>query len=183
MLGSRVGRVLASDQQYALKILQENINANRPKAKTRSKFSASKSVANNIEVVSLDWEEDDIPSFLRSQSLESAVDLIIVCDCVFNYALIQPLVQTCTEICRARSDTDEGTTKPTLCIIAQQLRQPDVFESWLKAFIATFRVWRLPDSMLSESLYASSGYAVHVGVLRRGVTSDDADTPSMSRAF
>ena len=169
VLSPRCSRVFATDQPYALKLLQENIDANRPMLKKGTKLSASRSTANNIETLSLDWEEDDISGFIRSQSLENGVDAIIVCDGVFNYALIQPLVQTCTEICQARlrdEKPDDRRTRPTLCIIAQQLRQPDVFESWLRVFMAAFRVWRLPDNLLTPALYATNGYVIHVGVLR-----------------
>jgi hypothetical protein len=170
VLSLRCGRVLATDQQYALKLLQDNIAANQPMLKKGSKSIGSRSTPNNIEVLSLDWEEDDVSGFLRSQSLENGVDAIIVCDCVFNYALVQPLVQTCTEICQARlrnETPDQRPTKPTLCIIAQQLRQPDVFESWLRVFMASFRVWRLPNDLLTHALYETNSYVVHVGVLRK----------------
>jgi predicted nicotinamide N-methyase len=172
MLAPRVGRVLATDQPYALKLLQDNIHSNQAKPSARKashKTSESQQAVNNIDGLSLDWEEDDVHSFLRSNSLERGVDAVVVCDCVFNYALIQPLMQTCNEICKARS-THERTTgqtvRPTLCIIAQQLRQPDVFESWLRSFLGVFRVWRLPDSKLTQALRESSGFVVHVGVLR-----------------
>lgn len=169
VLGPRVGRMLATDQQYALKLLEANVDSNRLRPKKGSKASRLRSATNNIEVLSLDWEQDDIEAFLRCQVLESGVDAIIVCDCVFNYALIQPLVQVCTEICQARQrkkETGEETLQPTLCIIAQQLRQPDVCESWLRDFMMAFRVWRLPDNVLTPALRGSSGYVVHVGVLR-----------------
>lgn len=172
MLASRVGRVLATDQPYALKLLQDNVHSNPVKSSARNtshRKRESQRAANNIDILPLDWEEDDIQDFLRSNSLEDGVDAVIVCDCVFNYALIQPLVQTCNEICNARS-THEHTTGqtvgPSLCILAQQLRQPDVFESWLRSFLRVFRVWRLPNSMLTQSMNETSGFVLHVGVLR-----------------
>ena len=163
MLGPRVCKMIATDQQYVLKLLRENINVNQPKAKTKP--------PSNIEVLTLDWEEDDTRGFLRSHALEHGVDALIICDCIFNYALIQPLVQVCGEICRARSSHEDGTTearKATVCIIAQQLRQPDVLETWLRAFMETFRVWRIQGALLSEALGDSSGYVVHAGLLRDG---------------
>lgn len=174
ILSPRVGKVIATDQQYAIKLLQENIQANQSKlkpAKKGNKNNGLRPESNNIEVLSLDWEEDDIRGFLRSESLDNGVDAVIVCDCIFNYALIQPLVQTCIDICSARAsrqDTDARTMKSTstLCIIAQQLRQPDVFESWLNAFMTAFHVWRLPDSMVTPALGETSGFVVHVGILR-----------------
>lgn len=172
MLATRVGRVVATDQPYALKLLQHNVKTNQEKLKARKgsrRTSEPQRVPNNIHILSFDWEEDDIHGFLRFNSLESSVDAVVCCDCVYNYALIQPLVQTCNEICKARSTQENNsgqTGKATLCIVAQQLRQPEVFESWLRSFLEVFRVWRLPESMLTRALNATSGFVVHVAVLR-----------------
>ena len=179
MLSPRVGSVIATDQQYAVKLLQENIQANQTKSKpvkAGNKTSGLHPRTNNTEVLPLDWEEDDIKAFLRLRSLENGVDAVIVCDCVYNYAVIQPLVQTCVDICSARAGWEgtRGTTiepTSTLCIITQQLRQPDVFESWLRSFMAAFHVWRLPDSMLTDALSETSGFVVHVGILRKASSS------------
>lgn len=56
--------------------------------------------------------------------------------------------------------------KPTICVITQQLRSPDVFEAWLTDFMAAFSVWSVPDAMLTDGLKENSGFVVHVGVLR-----------------
>ena len=58
--------------------------------------------------------------------------------------------------------------KPTLGIIAQQLRSDMVFEAWLKAFHNFFKVWRIPDDLLIDGLKEGSGFVVHAGILRRG---------------
>ncbi|QSS50467.1 methyltransferase domain-containing protein [Histoplasma capsulatum var. duboisii H88] len=125
-------------------------------------------------------------------------DLLLSCDCIYNDSLIDPFVQTCAEICRLRpgytpTSLSNGAPpltllsapptlsmkrRPTICIIAQQLRAPDVFESWLKASLEEFWVWRVCDEVLEKGvgkgeeegfgvgLKAGSGYAVHVLVLR-----------------
>ena len=94
-------------------------------------------------------------------------DAIIACDCIYNDALIPPLVQTCTDACQLRKAWIEDLeSEPTVCIIAQQLRSPEVFENWLKAFHKVFRVWRLPDTHLTKDLASNSGFVIHVGVLR-----------------
>lgn len=110
-----------------------------------------------IRAESLDWETDDVSNL-------QAVDLVIACDCIYNEALIEPLNATCAALCRLRQSSSEKT--PTLCLIAQQLRSPDVFEAWLKSFCALFRVWRVPDEMLLEGLREGSGFVVHVGIVR-----------------
>ena len=173
MLSPRVRKVIATDQQYAIRLLLENIQANQTKSKPVKACKTTIGIqprTNNIEVLPLDWEEDDVKAFLRSRSFENGVDAVVVCDCVFNYALIQPLVQACIDISSARSNDERDLrkmTKPTLCIVAQQLRQPDVFESWLRAFMAAFHVWRLPDSMVTDALSETSGFVVHVGILSK----------------
>jgi hypothetical protein len=50
--------------------------------------------------------------------------------------------------------------------VAQQLRSPDVFDAWLATFHQNFRVWRVPDTLLSEGLRSGSGFVLHFGVLR-----------------
>lgn len=165
VLGPRVARVVATDQQYSLKLLNDNIRANTP-----TKGAKRGSNSGNIDVVALDWETDDMPSFLQMHKLETGVDAIVVCDCIFNYALIAPLVQTCADICKFRKESLQETEgiilKPTLYIVAQQLRQPDVFEEWLKEFLKIFKVWRVPDDMLSDDLKQGSAFAIHIGILR-----------------
>jgi hypothetical protein len=93
-------------------------------------------------------------------------DAVIACDCVFNYALVQPLVQACVDICRLRSSDADAAERPCLCIIAQQLRNDEVFQSWLTAFHQSFHVWRVPDKFLPEKLRSSAGFVVHIGLLR-----------------
>ncbi|OJD17835.1 hypothetical protein AJ78_02076 [Emergomyces pasteurianus Ep9510] len=119
-------------------------------------------------------------------------DLLLACDCIYNDALIDPFVQTCADICRLRpgfaplSSNAPQTqlwappmipvkkTQPTVCLIAQQLRAPDVFESWLQAALAEFWVWRVCDEVIEKGmgeglglgLKGGSGYVVHVLVLK-----------------
>lgn len=182
-LAPRIGRYIATDQDYALKLLRRNIMENAsPTALGKGKGSNSgrnqetptkhpASSSTNIEVVPLDWETDSISSFRalpkpeQGKSAENNaadLDILVACDCIYNDALIDPFVNTCAEICGLSSTPDR-----TVCIIAQQLRAAEVFELWLKAFHQFFRVWRVPDGLLSEGLRGNSGFVVHIGVLRQ----------------
>ena len=76
-LAPLVRRVVATDQQYALKLLQENVTNNPPPQR-----SSQKREKTDIDVLPLDWEADDIPSFLRSNDMKDGVDAVLVCDCV-----------------------------------------------------------------------------------------------------
>ena len=99
-----------------------------------------------------------------SNGERQAIDAVIACDCIYNEALIEPFVRTCAETCQLANVESIG--KPTVCIIAQQLRSDIVFEAWLSAFHKVFRVWRVPDEFVSEGLMGCSGFVVHIGVLR-----------------
>lgn len=169
ILASRTGLYLATDQSYTIKLLQSNIDNNlRPRGTSSRKGAKASSTAAaraspaNVRTAPLDWELDDLKSFLPSHNIAQGVDLVLASDCVYNYHLIPPLVQTCREACAARAAND----RPTLCIVAQQLRQPDVLEEWLTAFAEHFAVWRLRDEVMGTELGPGNGYVVHVGVLR-----------------
>ncbi|KAG9964083.1 hypothetical protein KCU61_g3070, partial [Aureobasidium melanogenum] len=166
-LAPLVQQYIATDQAYALKLLKENIDQNTTSTQTGTKNKKPSKKANavpssNIQVESLDWETDDVDSFLKGNNAPEGVDLVIACDCIYNYALIKPFVQTCVDICRSRT-----SERPTVCVVAQQLRQPDVFEEWLEEFNKHFRTWRLPDDVLTDDLRENSGFMIHIGILRQ----------------
>jgi hypothetical protein len=78
-------------------------------------------------------------------------------------------VRTCADFCRLRPVHTagwRGSRPPTICIIAQQQRSPDVFEAWLQETLRVFRVWRLSDEALGEGLRSGTGYVVHLLMLR-----------------
>lgn len=158
------------------KLLQQNLSENIAPAtssSSRKKAGGSKPAATkgaDIRFSPLDWETDQVANVLPQNSAAS-FDAVVACDCVYNYALIAPFVQTCADACRLRGreeEEEEGEDrgKPSLCIVAQQLRNDDVFQSWLAAFHAVFRVWRVADDLLPEALRSSAGFVVHVGILR-----------------
>ncbi|KAL2872420.1 S-adenosylmethionine-dependent methyltransferase [Aspergillus lucknowensis] len=134
----------------------------------------------NITFTSLDWELDN-PATLRQQiptttstatqergeddeepaGSDKGFDVLLSCDCIYNESLIAPFVRTCAEICNLRPGA-----RPTVCIIAQQQRSPDVFEAWLRETMRWFRVWRVGADALGGKLGGGSGYLVHMLVLR-----------------
>jgi len=146
-----------------MKLLRQNITSNLdatfPAAKKGSKNKQKSFVphphSDRIKTEILDWEEDSV-AHLQPQNL------IIACDCIYNEALIEPLNTTCAALCKLNTDT----TKPTLCVVAQQLRSPDVFEAWIKSFHRLFHTWQVPDRWLTSELSENSGFVVHVGVVR-----------------
>lgn len=173
VVAPRVNAYVVTDQDYVMKLLKLNISENRPDAKSSSngRKSSLKSKnpnfakACNIIPQTLDWETDEVmPSLTGSESSKS-FDVVVACDCIYNDTLIAPLVQTCVDACTLRA-VDSEKSEPTVCVVAQQLRSNEVLEGWLKAFHEYFRVWRVPDEHLSDGLKSSSGFVVHVGVLR-----------------
>lgn len=160
-----------------MKLLNQNLQENKQafpsggKANSRKAKKASpasdQALTSNITARSLDWEQDEVTSSLTGSENKASFDAVITCDCIYNDALIDPLVQTCADICKLRElDTQAPKDMPTLCIVAQQLRSDEVFEAWLKAFHNKFKVWRVPDEELTKELGTDSGYVVHVGILR-----------------
>ncbi|KAJ5747595.1 uncharacterized protein N7511_009291 [Penicillium nucicola] len=161
-----------------------------------SKISKSKTVTvgnpSNISFTTLDWETDQ-PGSLKQECMPSETshpnqdiqggdadeeeaedrgfDVLLSCDCIYNEALVSPFVRTCAEICRLRpvydpTEQKQGQRRPTICIIAQQQRSPDVFETWLRETLREFRVWRLSDDILGEGLKSGTGYLVHLLLVR-----------------
>lgn len=176
-VGPLVSRYVLSDQSYVARFVEQNLTQNRRKAPKSSSSRKGKGSATtgsntnannagNISFQSLDWEVDRPDHSLTS-------DMVIACDCIYNDALIPPFVQTCVDACRLRrspeqdNDDSEEKKRPCVCVVAQQLRDPEIFEAWLREFSAAgFRVWRLPDNELPDGLKTSSGFVVHVGILR-----------------
>ena len=169
-----VGKVIITDQAYLLKSIRQNLAENVPAIKPGllhgSKRKGSSGAVRRpvtqaaIEVMELDWEMSSISSMPTHLGIAHGLDAIIACDCVYNEGLVEPLVRTCSELCKLRDRTSRKT--PTLCIVAQQLRSPSVFQNWLECFHQDFKVWRLPDNLLTEGLRSGSGYVVHLGFLR-----------------
>ena len=200
-LSRRVARVIATDQPYVLRGLRANLAANLPgpdvagDAASSSKGSAKRKAASDkrpasssIDVLALDWETSDAASLAAQASLPAGPDLVLACDCVYNEALVAPLVRTCAEICTIRprwkveADGDgmnanagdltlanPDELRPTVCVVAQQLRAPEVFEAWLQAFLERFRVWRVHRDSIGPGLRVEDGFVVHVGVLRNDI--------------
>jgi hypothetical protein len=179
VLGPLVQHYTLTDQEYVMKYLKQNLLNNMPNTsangsrsrnpKARSpRAPATANVSSNITAQSLDWETDYVSSVVTELEEGSrSLDVIIACDCIYNDALIPPLVQTCVDVCLLRrTQTEDLEAEPTVCIIAQQLRSAEVFEAWLQAFHNAFRVWRVPDTDLTRELASNSGFVIHVGILR-----------------
>ena len=178
-LGPLVGTYLLTDQEYVMKYLNQNLAENQPDGrssvsksrKTTSKPKKGPAPASSVSTISniiakpLDWETDQITSSLTGSETNVSFDAVIACDCIYNDALIKPLVDTCRDACQLR--WADGKNVPTMCIVAQQLRSAEVFEGWLKEFHKIFRVWRVPDQELTDGLKSHSGFVIHIGVLRK----------------
>ena len=199
-LAPAVARYVLTDQPYVSRLVERNIAENRDvgasagqrksaqKRKGKGDGKAAHATRQNLSFTPLDWERDEVTPRLLAGGNDDhdgddddakddaapGFDVILACDCIYNEALIEPLVQTCADACRLRQRRPEGDTshneddaaEPTVCVVAQQLRDPDIFEAWIRAFHARFRAWRVPDDALSGPLRESPGFVVHVGVLR-----------------
>ncbi|KAG0649158.1 Diaminohydroxyphosphoribosylamino-pyrimidine deaminase [Hyphodiscus hymeniophilus] len=174
-----INSYVLTDQEYVLKILNENLLENQrdTSASTKSRKSTAKPKRGSVPAVQgqphsnisarpLDWETDEVTASLTGSDTKKSFDAVIACDCIYNDALIDPFVQTCVDACKLRNLEETGQTRPTVCVVAQQLRSAEVFEGWLKAFFKEFRVWRVSDEELIDGLRTDSGFVIHVGILR-----------------
>ncbi|KAJ5604785.1 hypothetical protein N7510_009939 [Penicillium lagena] len=153
-------------------------------------------VTNNITFTTLDWELDQpelLKSCIESDNAhihahageeeeDKGFDLLLSCDCIYNDALITPFVRTCADLCRLRPGVGEASSpkepllssstasssprNPTICIVAQQQRSPEVFEAWLRETLREFRVWRVSNEVLGEGLCGGTGFVVHLLLVR-----------------
>ncbi|KAL5629684.1 hypothetical protein BROUX41_001290 [Berkeleyomyces rouxiae] len=144
----------------------------RPHAKTgavrqrgvqRRDRPAAQARAGYIAFEALDWEAGAASARLTGREGVKGFDVVLACDCVYNEALVEPFVATCVDVCRLR---ETGDGKPTVCLVAQQLRDPTVFEAWIAEFHQHFETWRVPDEVVPSELRPSSGLVVHLGILR-----------------
>jgi hypothetical protein len=163
-----------------MKLLNENLGENQRSVSVSSKnrkstarpkrgsasVVASRQEESNILARPLDWETDEVTASITGSNSSQSFDAVIACDCIYNDALITPLVQTCSDVCKLRFSETAGSQQPTVCIVAQQLRSAEVFEAWLKEFSKAFRVWRVSDEELIDGLKSGSGFVIHIGILR-----------------
>lgn len=176
-LENKVAKYFATDQEYLLKLYNENLqrnttasNGNRRTKQMRRKVT-SRHGSPTVETRTLDWELDD-PSRGQPWSITSSkcasiaerplgIDVLLAFDCIYNESLVQPFVDTCRAICAIRRDLT-----PTRCLIVQQLRSSDVLTDWISAMLLSFELIRIHDGALISRLTPSSGFVVYLGTLR-----------------
>ncbi|KAK4247971.1 ribosomal lysine N-methyltransferase 5 [Corynascus novoguineensis] len=138
---------------------------------------------NRIRFTPLDWETDRVTPVLLTKfgwsspggEANRSFDVVLACDCIYNEALVDPFVSTCVDLCRLRvaeREKEQEDGEPCVCVVAQQLRDPLVFEAWIKRFSRSFHTWRVPDPLLAEGLKSNSGFVVHIGVLKDDISLD-----------
>ena len=170
VLAEKVSNYVLTDQSYVMKTLRENVQQNTGrKSQAQQKRKQAEAINSNLRTVSLDWEINSPATVLQDVDSADHADMIIVCDCVYNEYLIQPLVQTLIELCNLCSSGKIATV-----MIAQQLRSNTVFEDFLDAMLRRFIVWRVSDSHLPNPLHSGSGYVVHLAQLRHNGTEPGA---------
>ncbi|ETN43516.1 uncharacterized protein HMPREF1541_02675 [Cyphellophora europaea CBS 101466] len=158
LVAPSISSYVLTDQTYIMKTLRENITANAS-TPGEQRRKGTRHVLARPSTVPLDWETDTPSLDGLGLQTDQMIDLVIVCDCVYNEYLIKPLVVTLEDISRLNRDGYSTTI-----LIAQQLRSETIFEQFLAALMASFAVWRLRDEDLPENLQMGSGYAVHLAL-------------------
>jgi hypothetical protein len=176
-LSPSVTRYVLTDQAYVAKLVERNLEENRhliPAAtggagsqKHKRKAAVVSTSSSRVRFIPLDWETDQItPMFTGDDSVKS-FDAVFACDCIYNEALIEPFVQTCVDACKLKLNEDALRDEFCVCVVAQQLRDHNIFEAWLTRFCRDFCTWRVPDPLLSESFQSNPGFVIHIGVLKQ----------------
>lgn len=145
-----------TDQAYVMKILQHNVSANR----ACQPVGRPPRQRLQIQTLAFDWETDAVSNVTNLLGKHDGIDLIVVCDCVYNEYLIKPLVNTCAVLCALRC----GESRKTGVLIAQQLRSEDVLQMWLDEMWKSFCIFRVPAHLLPEEM--RKGFVVHFALLR-----------------
>lgn len=93
-----------------------------------------------------------MPSHSRGRyfTVEEEPDLLLVVDCIFNPALVEPLVAALTHY---------AVPQKTTVMVAVELRSHDVIEAFLAAWLksAKWEIWRVGGKLLHRR------YAIWVG--------------------
>ncbi|RPB26031.1 hypothetical protein L211DRAFT_822034 [Terfezia boudieri ATCC MYA-4762] len=178
----RPARIVLSDQEYVLKIARQNVEDNLHAAGQPGSVSPL-----ILDLISLDWERDSLhhhPAFSQGSGM-GHISLVVVVDCIYNESLIPHLIETCVDACSTTSTSFNtvhssllNSESGTLVLVALELRSPDVLDCFLEQFTMYFKVWRVPDSLVSKELRTGadaegetvgSGYAVYCGTLMGNV--------------
>lgn len=167
-LATHVAMCILTDQSSILKLLENNIATNLRKFEPKPVKGKSKSTTSgrstgkvpNIRTQELNWENVDDGPLLDVLDPSQALDVIVLCDCIYNDFLTGPLVRTCEDLCEKHGKTD------TVLLIAQQLRSDDVVSQFLYALSRKFRIWRLSDPYIIPDLRNGSGFAVHLACFK-----------------
>ncbi|KAI1613394.1 hypothetical protein EDD36DRAFT_264115 [Exophiala viscosa] len=171
LLGLVLSRLVKSyvltDQEYVMKHLRENISNNATAVSHRANRSKKGDTRRTIspdsvpKTLALDWEIDKAEYLNSVIAPQDSIDLVILCDCVYNDFLIKPLVQTCVDVCSLR-----GPDSRTIVLVAQQLRSDAIAELFLDTLMEQFDVWRVPEERIGPGLGSGSGYVVHLAALK-----------------
>lgn len=120
-LAPSISKYVLSDQSYVSKFVESNLAENASRGSStgsrRKGKSASAAPKTDLGFTPLDWELDEVTSDLTGSDSVKSFDVVIACDCIYNDALIQPLVQTCVDVCRLRTSDTSGQTQPAVCIV------------------------------------------------------------------
>lgn len=165
-----VRRYVFTDLAFIVRHLKTNlVEATPPRRKNGQKHKKPTSPPSQrvsgqdvMQFCALDWETDAAETLKTSLTSDGNIDLVILCDCVYNEYLVKPLTQTCVDICHM----GQKENKPTVMIIAQQLRSDTVCEEFLDNLLQQFDVWRVADDNIPSGLGADSGYVVHLAILK-----------------
>lgn len=143
VLAGKVKTYLVTDQRHIIKLARKNIDEN-----------ASSKALSKIECFDYDWEQrESSQPFLSKLDGVQSNGVVLATDTIYNEYLIPHFVNAVSGMIAAMGEGSQ-------VILAQQLRDSQIFEDCLRALMdAGFSVWSVPDHHLSPELV--DGFAVH----------------------
>lgn len=155
VLGDKVNRYIATDQEHLLKLLKHNIDENMVSTRYFGKNSIKLHPV--IDITEFDWEyPQTIENFEGKISNIGENGIVIACDTIYNDYLIPHFVNAVNSVLNCMGSG-------SILLVAQQLRCEEILESALNALILSgLTCYSIPDGLLSEKLI--DGFSVHLFV-------------------
>ncbi|KAK6201033.1 putative cytosine deaminase FCY1 [Scheffersomyces amazonensis] len=161
VLGSRVGRYIATDQKHILKLLQQNISDNislpsnsiKNKQKQKQK-QKQKVISHQVDVIEYDWEYPEQGIYNYQELFQDASaplpDVIIACDTIYNDYLVPYFVKALKSL----------MSSTTFAIVSLQMRDPTTLENFVNEVItANLKIYSIPTHLLSK--HQQKGFVVY----------------------
>jgi len=136
--------VTLTDVAPVLPLLRTNADVNLGPAARRSLPGGPRS-AGTVAVLEYDWLD---PSTWPPVLACGPADYLILCDCVYKEAMVEPLLAAVLALC--------GPGRKTTCVVVNEFRSASVQEAWVAAFSRHFTWRKVPRARMHPTYQHSA---------------------------